>query len=56
VFAGPTPASFKDYKGDHVELLVRYMFQLTAEEQRQLLQRLPATPPAQPVGVAAGMR
>jgi hypothetical protein len=56
VFAGPTPGSFKEYKGDHVELLVRYMFQLTAEEQRQLLQRLPATPPAKPAGVAAGMR
>ncbi len=55
VFAGPTPASFKEYKGDHVQLLVRYMFQLTAEEQRQLLQKLPAAP-AKPAGAAAGMR
>jgi hypothetical protein len=43
VFAGPTPDIFKDYKGDHVQLLVRYMFQLSAEEQRQLLQKLPST-------------
>ena len=42
VFAGPAPPSFKDFKGDHVQLLVRYMFQITPEEQRQLLQKLPA--------------
>jgi hypothetical protein len=37
VFAGPLPEAFKTYPGDHVDLLVRYMFQLTAEEQRRLL-------------------
>jgi cytochrome c551/c552 len=42
VFAGPTPPSFNNFTGDHVQLLVRYMFQMTPEEQRQLLQKLPA--------------
>ncbi len=36
VFSGATPSSFQGYRGDHVQLLVRYMFQLTAEEQRRL--------------------
>ena len=44
-FAGPTPEIFKGYSKDHVDLLVRYMFQLTPEEQRQLVQRLPTTTP-----------
>lgn len=39
VFAGPTPPSFQAYHGDHADLLVRYMFQLTPEEQRALLGR-----------------
>ena len=38
VFAGPTPESFKGYTRDHVQLLVRYMFELTPEEQRRLIQ------------------
>jgi cytochrome c2 len=42
VFAGPTPAAFQTYKKDHVQLLVRYMFQITPEEQRRLVQTLPA--------------
>jgi cytochrome c2 len=42
VFAGPTPAAFQNYKQDHVQLLVRYMFQITPEEQRRLTQMLPA--------------
>jgi cytochrome c2 len=42
VFAGPTPEAFKGYDKDHVQLLVRYMFQLTPEEQRRLIQMLPA--------------
>lgn len=37
IFAGPTPESFKDYGKDHAELLVRYMFEMTPEEQRRLL-------------------
>ena len=39
VFAGPLPASFHGYTGDHADLLVRYMFQLTPEEQRSLMGR-----------------
>ena len=42
VFAGPTPEAFKGYDKDHVQLLVRYMFQFTPEEQRRLTQMLPA--------------
>jgi mono/diheme cytochrome c family protein len=36
VFSGPVPDSFKTYTRDHAELLVRYMFQFTPEEQRRL--------------------
>jgi cytochrome c551/c552 len=39
VFSGPLPASFHGYAGDHADLLVRYMFQLTPEEQRSLIGR-----------------
>jgi hypothetical protein len=42
VFSGPLPASFKGYKGDQAELLVRYMFELTPEEQRALMGRTPS--------------
>jgi hypothetical protein len=37
VFAGPTPDIFKGYDGDYPELLVRYMFEITPEEQRRLM-------------------
>lgn len=43
LFAGPTPDSFKGYNRDHVQLLVRYMFELSPEEQRRLVQRVPVT-------------
>jgi len=36
VFNGPTPDSFKTYDKDHVDLLVRYMFQISPEEQKRL--------------------
>ena len=36
VFAGPTPPSFEGYPRDHAQLLVRYMLQLTPDEQRRL--------------------
>jgi mono/diheme cytochrome c family protein len=39
VFSGPVPSSFSHYSGDHADLLVRYMFELTAEEQRSLAGR-----------------
>jgi hypothetical protein len=51
VFAGPLPASFQGYTGDHASLLVRYMLQMTPEEQRNLLARAPAsTAGATPTG------
>jgi hypothetical protein len=43
VFAGPAPESFKGYDRDQVELLVRYMFELTPDEQRRLIQMIPKT-------------
>jgi mono/diheme cytochrome c family protein len=36
VFSGPTPPAFQNYEKDHVDLLVRYMFQISPEEQRRL--------------------
>ena len=42
VFAGSLPRAFRDYAKDHAELLVRYMFQLTPQEQRRLMSRMPA--------------
>jgi cytochrome c551/c552 len=42
VFSGPLPASFKNYSGDQADLLVRYMFELTPEEQRALMSRTPS--------------
>jgi len=41
VFAGPTPPGFEAYKKDQVELLVRYMFEFTPEEQRRLAASAP---------------
>jgi len=36
VFSGPLPPSFQGYDKDHTKLLVRYMMQLTPEEQRRV--------------------
>ncbi|HEV7904655.1 MAG TPA: hypothetical protein VGO96_12500, partial [Pyrinomonadaceae bacterium] len=36
VFNGELPESFNEYKGDHADLLVRYMLQLTPAEQARL--------------------
>jgi len=36
VLKGATPPQYQGYEKDHVSLLVRYMFQLSAEEQRRL--------------------
>jgi hypothetical protein len=36
VFSGPTPPSFQGYSKDHTKLLVDYIFQLTADEQRRV--------------------
>jgi hypothetical protein len=48
VFSGPVPPQFHGYNGDHAELLVRYMFQITPEEVRALSARLPKAPAAAP--------
>jgi hypothetical protein len=37
VFAGHTPPIFTGYDKDHADLLVRYMFEITPEEQRRLV-------------------
>ncbi len=41
VFAGPTPSSFQGYDKDHTKLLVDYILQLTAEEQRRVSASMP---------------
>jgi hypothetical protein len=46
IFSGNLPAELKNYQGDHANLLVRYMFQLTPQEQRALLGRTSAASPA----------
>jgi len=43
------PKDVNDYQGDHAQLLVRYMFLMTPDEQRRLL----ATSPAPPAATAA---
>jgi len=42
VFAGPVPGAMQQYHGDHADLLVRYMFSLTPQEQGALLGRTPS--------------
>lgn len=42
VFNGELPASFNEYKGDHADLLVRYMLQLTPAEQARLASGSPS--------------
>jgi len=59
VFAGPTPEAFKNYPKDHVQLLVRYMFEISPEEQRRLIQILPArgsAPPARQGAATIGVK
>ena len=48
VFSGPHPELLRGYRGDHAELLVRYMFQITPEEQRRLVGILSSAAPARP--------
>ena len=50
VFAGPLPPSARGYSGDHADLLVRYILQLTPQEQRSLVGRSGA------VGAGSGGR
>jgi hypothetical protein len=42
VFNGELPESFNEYKGDHADLLVRYMLQLTPAEQARLASDSPS--------------
>jgi mono/diheme cytochrome c family protein len=42
IFDGPAGESVRSYRGDQVDLLVRYIFQLDAEEQRRLMAMLPS--------------
>ncbi len=42
VFNGPLPAIAKNYKGDMAKLLVRYLFEMTPQEQHRLLGQTPA--------------
>jgi hypothetical protein len=42
VFSGPVPASVQHYTGDQADLLVRYMFTLTPQEQAALVGKSPA--------------
>jgi len=40
VFNGPTPPTFQGYDQDHTKLLVRYIFELTPQEQRAVAGRM----------------
>ena len=48
VFNGPTPDSFKTYDKDQLDLLVRYIFQSSPEDQKRLgsAGAAPSAPPA----------
>jgi cytochrome c2 len=50
VFAGPVPGAMQAYHGDHANLLVRYMFSLTPQEQAALLGRTPSGAGAKTTG------
>ncbi|HSA93847.1 MAG TPA: hypothetical protein VLE48_12615 [Terriglobales bacterium] len=56
VFNGPVPPSFAGFTQDHTKLLVRYMFQLTPEEQRRAGARGLAQTGRPKVQVAGGRR
>ncbi|MCI0489068.1 MAG: c-type cytochrome [Blastocatellia bacterium] len=56
IFNGPTPPAFQSYDKDHATLLVRYMFQITPEEQRRLGTGGSSAPAASPVSVNSGPR
>ena len=54
VFNGPTPPAFQTYDKDHVDLLVRYMFQISPDEQKRLGSGGGAAPTAAPAAASAG--
>jgi hypothetical protein len=43
VFTGPVPTALQHYTGDQADLLVRYMFNLTPQEQAALVGRTPTS-------------
>jgi hypothetical protein len=52
VFNGPLPEAAADYRGDHARLLVRYLLQLTPEEQARTARAQPAPSGAPPSAAA----
>ncbi|MGB0035142.1 MAG: hypothetical protein WBP79_06685 [Candidatus Acidiferrales bacterium] len=52
IFSGPLPAGLAQYHGDHADLLVRYMFSLTPQEQGALVGRTPGKSSSIPGGKA----
>ncbi len=44
VFNGPLPAAAKQYTGDEADLLTRYLFEMTPQEQSMLTGRTPSAP------------
>src|SRR5271170_3703888 len=54
VFSGPTPPSFRGYDRDQTKLLVDYIFQLTAEEQRRVSASMGHAKAANEGGPASG--
>ena len=52
IFNGPLPPMAEQYEGDHAKLLVRYMLQLTPEEQRRAASTAPAPTSTAPVAAA----
>ena len=66
VFDGPTPPAFQTYDKDHADLLVKYMFQISPDEQRRLSAGVSsggaakpgaaASPPSTSGGMAKGKR
>ncbi|HEX6624810.1 MAG TPA: c-type cytochrome, partial [Pyrinomonadaceae bacterium] len=53
VFNGPLPPSAADYQGDHARLLVRYLLQLTPEEQARSARSAASAPAVTPAAPAA---
>jgi hypothetical protein len=50
VFSGPVPGAAAQYHGDQADLLVRYMFTLTPQEQAALTGRTPSGPGSKSAG------
>lgn len=48
IFNGPQPPEAANYKGDHARLLVRYILQLTPDEQARISRSQPAAAPPAP--------